>query len=476
MYLNTSSDVTIRVGRQLQLNCTIVGAANLSKVQLFWYRDNQRLTNLTRKLSTETIQLVIDQVGWTSNGTYVCSENDSNRVQPKSVMIFPAPPQDVWINNVEFRTYIHWKAPLHPGGLQLNYAIKGKCKNASNLTQLPECEQESITLCEVIDHGPDNDQFVLTAILHQFAIPVPPQITYSPIIYLAFVEASNELGFRRSNPVEFTIELGFNVLLTTPQPAVFLAAEEVAPPGTVKLTWKDSKRLRPKAMEYTIRYHKEGDRQNKSLTVKPPRTNYLISGLVGDSRYHFYLLVRYGVKRTEENTTTYGIYSKAAERTVTTNISAPRSPALITNCSHWSNLSRDPGLTITWTISQTEYFNGPLKLAVIFYRCQRGRGDILIGNVTVSNVTAHKAVITAVKPSDKCHVWMKLCNETWTVQWHQQHVPHLSQFKRRRNNGKKRSPLSNVLVMPAVIHGYDEIEQPLLNNNLYDVINVESLE
>ena len=87
MYLNTSSDVTIRVGRQLQLNCTIVGAANLSKVQLFWYRDNQRLTNLTRKLSTETIQLVIDQVGWISNGTYVCRENDSNRVQPKSVMV-----------------------------------------------------------------------------------------------------------------------------------------------------------------------------------------------------------------------------------------------------------------------------------------------------------------------------------------------------------------------------------------------------
>lgn len=128
----------------------------------------------------------------------------------------PSSPQDVWINNVEFRTYIHWKAPLHPGGLQLNYAIKGKCKNASNLTQLPKCEQESITLCEVIDHGPDNDQFVckVTAILHQFAIPVPPQITYSPIIYLAFVEASNELGFRRSNPVEFTIELGFNVLLS----------------------------------------------------------------------------------------------------------------------------------------------------------------------------------------------------------------------------------------------------------------------
>ena len=88
MYLHISSDVTIRVGKQLQLNCTIVGAVNSSRVQLSWYRGNQELTNLTRKLSNETVQLVIDHVSWINNGTYVCRENNhSNRVHPESVLV-----------------------------------------------------------------------------------------------------------------------------------------------------------------------------------------------------------------------------------------------------------------------------------------------------------------------------------------------------------------------------------------------------
>ena len=33
------------------------------------------------------------------------------------------------------------------------------------------------------------------------------------------------------------------------------------------------------------------------------------------------------------------------------------------------------------------------------------------GNVTVNDTSARNAVITAVKPSDSCLVWMKLCNE-----------------------------------------------------------------
>lgn len=55
----------------------------------------------------------------------------------------------------------------------------------------------------------------------------------------------------------------------------------------------------------------------QSLSVRAPRTNALIRNLVGFSRYHFYLLVRYA----EENTDTYGIYSEATQRTVRTIVS-----------------------------------------------------------------------------------------------------------------------------------------------------------
>ncbi len=114
----------------------------------------------------------------------------------------PGPPRDVWINNVEMRTYIHWKAPLHLGGLQLNYAVKGQCKNAP--TDLPECKEDSINLCEVIppEYDSVSSQFMcrVSAVLLQFT-------------YIAFVEASNVLGSRKSNPVEFTYN-SFNVLLS----------------------------------------------------------------------------------------------------------------------------------------------------------------------------------------------------------------------------------------------------------------------
>ena len=61
----------------------------------------------------------------------------------------------------------------------------------------------------------------------------------------------------------------------------------------------------------------------QSVTRKAPGTNVLMSGLVGFSWYHFYLLVRYGERLPAGNTTTieYGIYSEAVERKVRTNIS-----------------------------------------------------------------------------------------------------------------------------------------------------------
>lgn len=79
--------MTIRVGQQLQLNCTVLGAVNPSQVQFSWYHGTQRLTNLTRQLNDKTIQLLINNVSWGDDGTYVCRENTSNRVQPMSVLV-----------------------------------------------------------------------------------------------------------------------------------------------------------------------------------------------------------------------------------------------------------------------------------------------------------------------------------------------------------------------------------------------------
>ena len=87
MYLYTPNDVTIRVGEKLQLNCSVAGVVNSSKVQFSWYHGTRRLTKLTRPLNDRTVQLLINNVSWSDNGTYVCRENTRNRVQPVSVTV-----------------------------------------------------------------------------------------------------------------------------------------------------------------------------------------------------------------------------------------------------------------------------------------------------------------------------------------------------------------------------------------------------
>ena len=51
--------------------------------------------------------------------------------------------------------------------------------------------------------------------------------------------------------------------------------------------------------------------------MKAPKTNALVPDLVGFSRYHFYLLIRYA----EKNNDTFGNYSEATQRTVRTDVS-----------------------------------------------------------------------------------------------------------------------------------------------------------
>ena len=88
VYLITSSDVTVRVGEQLQLNCTVVGADNSSKYQLSWYHGKQKLgENVIAKLKNNTVQVNIDAVDWNNNGTYVCKETANSGLQPRSVVV-----------------------------------------------------------------------------------------------------------------------------------------------------------------------------------------------------------------------------------------------------------------------------------------------------------------------------------------------------------------------------------------------------
>ena len=121
------------------------------------------------------------------------------------VIDIPGTPRDVWINNVELKTYVHWKAPFYQGGLQLSYTVKARCKNAS--TPLGNCTlKDSVTLCEDIhaQQGSELGQFVCKTqpVLYQF---YPHTFTWVP--YIAFVEATNALGSRLSSPVDFTYNL-----------------------------------------------------------------------------------------------------------------------------------------------------------------------------------------------------------------------------------------------------------------------------
>ena len=121
----------------------------------------------------------------------------------------PSPPRDVWVNNVEFKTRIHWKAPLYSGGLKLKYAVKARCEfNTSSLSadQLWQCKKDFFTInCESHfqqEPGAGSDSFFCDV--------------FEALYYLnsAYVEAINDLGTGVSNPVEFTQNLMFDPLLS----------------------------------------------------------------------------------------------------------------------------------------------------------------------------------------------------------------------------------------------------------------------
>lgn len=122
----------------------------------------------------------------------------------------PSPPRDVLVNNVEYKTRIHWKAPLYSGGLKLKYAVKARCAfNTSSLSadQLRECKKDFFTICSDShfqqEPGAGSDSFFCDV----FEV-----LSYHP--HSAYVEAINDLGTGVSNPVEFTPNLMFDPLLS----------------------------------------------------------------------------------------------------------------------------------------------------------------------------------------------------------------------------------------------------------------------
>lgn len=500
-HLNTPSDVIIRVGERLELNCSIVRTMNSSSQHLSWYYGEQRLTNRTNKLNNDTLQLVIENVSWSNNGTYICKEIGSSNVLPKHVLVrvgdIPSSPRNVWINNVELRTVIHWTPPTVHGGLPLRYVVKGQCKNVSR-SHIPYCDLESFTLCEssrvISNPGSNTLECVANGYIYEHFV-----------IYDAFVEARNALGASRSDPVEFKANL-INPLLTTPdpKPSMSFSAKEGIPAGSVDLSWNDAKQLRFWTVRYTILYHKEGDSHNKTLILHSPRTNTLIQGLSGFSLYHFYLLVQYGMK--QGNTTTYGTFSHAAVQTVKTKILAPSQPPMIVNCSRtWSNLRNSVRLDVRWNLPPPESLNGPLaNMSLnISYRCQKGSHETDY-SAAVSNTTAWSVNIPAWQHYERCSVWLRTCNGLFCsaisnpcvvggFQDNSAQPPSTStvaivvgtlcgvllvivvvlcfRSKMRHRNGERRTPLADVLrdLLPPA-HQYDEIDEPPDNHDYHEVI------
>lgn len=410
LQLSTSSDKIIRVGERLVLNCALVGTKNLSTYlfHLSWFYGTEQLKNATEKLSNGTVQLVIDHVSWSNKGTYACKETSENNtsIEPKYVQVkvgdIPSSPRNVWINNVEFETRIHWTSPSQSGQLPLHYIVKAQCKNKTQPI-IPHCQSHYNTICDMsleIKSLPGSNP------LKWYCIARGGSLFQDVVVYDIFVEVGNALGWNQSNPVELKANL-FDALETTPLPARNFFSKEMSLAGTVKLSWEISKEPPLFLVQYTILYNREGDSSNKTLLVHWPTHTYMIHDLPGFSLYHFYLMTQYGKRKNAK----YGIFSQAAVSTLTTRISAPSQAPQITNCSKWSNYSSFSWLTVTWEAPPSKSLNGPLKNIILNSYCQtRTQSLEEAHNVTISNWTVHSVTIPTQQLSAKCHVTMAICN------------------------------------------------------------------
>lgn len=415
LQLISTEDQTIRVGENLVLNCSLlVGANNVSTVyeyQLSWFHGAQELTNATRKLGNGTIQLVIDHVSWNNEGTYVCRDTIKKiNVEPVKVHVkvgdIPSTPRDVWVNNVDFQTQIHWTSPKHSGHLPLRYIVKAQCENET-IHDIPYCQFNFFIVCDNSDIHPVTRSYPL-----KWSCKAKGGHLF-PFYYKLFVEVSNYLGSNQSKAVVVKANM-INPLLTTPLPAISFSAKEMSQAGTIRLSWEtkaSTKDPHSYLIKYTILYHRNGDiSHNQTVTAHWPQTSYLISGLAGFSTYHFYLRIQYGKKHTDK----YGSFGQAVACSLRTRISAPSEAPNITKCSNWSNHSTFLGLTVSWKNPPPETLNGPVKNMVFSSLCQPDRNAShqapLNFTTSVIELTSINVTIPAHELANRCAVQMSICN------------------------------------------------------------------
>lgn len=421
LQLISTKDQTIRVGERLVLNCSLLLRANnvstVYEYQLAWFHGAQELTNATRKLGNGTIQLVVDHVSWNNDGTYVCRDTIKKiNVEPVKVHVkvgdIPSTPRDVWVNNVDFQTQIHWTSPKHSGHLPLRYVVKAQCKNET-IPDIPHCQSDFFIVCDNSNSHPVTRSYPLKWSCEAEGGLLFP---FSYVVYKLFVEVSNYLGSNQSKAVVVKANR-INPLLTTPLPAKSFSAKEMSQAGTIRLSWEteaSTKDPQPYLIKYTILYHRDGDiSHNQTVTAHFPQTSHLISGLAGFSTYHFYLRIQYGKRHTDK----YGSFGQAVACSLRTRISAPSEPPNITNCSKWSNHSTFLGLTVTWKNPPPETLNGPVKNMVFNSSCQPD-GDAarashqtaLNFTTSVTELTSINVTIPAHELANRCAVWMSICN------------------------------------------------------------------
>ena len=110
----------------------------------------------------------------------------------------PSTPRDVWVNNVEFQTKIHWTSPKHSGHLPLSYVVKAQCKNET-FPNIPYCQSDFLIVCDNSDIHPVARSYPLKWRCRAKAGRLFP---YYVVLYKMFVEVSNYLGSNQSKAVD----------------------------------------------------------------------------------------------------------------------------------------------------------------------------------------------------------------------------------------------------------------------------------
>lgn len=109
----------------------------------------------------------------------------------------PSTPRDVWVNNVDFQTQIHWTSPKHSGHLPLRYVVKAQCKNET-IPDIPHCQSDFFIVCDN-----SNSHLVTRSYPLKWSCEAEGGLLFPfyYVVYKLFVEVSNYLGSNQSKAV-----------------------------------------------------------------------------------------------------------------------------------------------------------------------------------------------------------------------------------------------------------------------------------